>query len=253
MIDPRAPIFRLFAGLERKGPGSVASTLRALDLLRPLLPEHPGMVDMGCGAGAATLPLARALGVPITAVDLSPRFLAEVGERAAAAGLGGLVTTVEADFADPPFAPGSMDLLWSEGAIYNLGWTEGLRRWRPLLAEGGLLAATEISWLVDKPRPEAAAFWTSAYPAITTVGANRRIAEEAGFEVLGDFALPASDWERYYGPLLERCREVEAGGAAWSAPREALLALVRETEEEIEIYRRFGDQYTYVFYVLRRR
>ena len=51
------PLLRLFKGMTRKGPGSEASTLRALGLCP--LPEHPAVADLGCGSGASALVLAR--------------------------------------------------------------------------------------------------------------------------------------------------------------------------------------------------
>lgn len=46
--------------------------------------------------------------------------------------------------------PHSVDVLWSEGAIYIAGGLRpGLKRWAPLLRPGSVAAVTELSWLHD--------------------------------------------------------------------------------------------------------
>lgn len=239
-------LIRLFRGLPRKGPGSDEATLRALALCRPLPPD-PTVLDLGCGSGASTLVLARALVVPVTAVDASAVFIDELRSRAADAGLADLVRAEVGDFARLDVPPRSVDLLWSEGAVYNLGWAEGLRTWSPLVRPGGFLALTEATWLAAEPPGEARERWAEWYPGMGTVESNRDAALEAGLEVVDTFALPASTWGEFYAPLLERC---EALGA--EAERDAdLRAVIEETKTEADLYERHGDSYGYVFYVLR--
>ena len=111
-------IFReLTEGLPRQAPGSASATLRALGLVRGL-PTRPRILDVGCGPGAQTVELARATGGWIVAVDIRQRFLDELTERAAAAGILPQVTTVNTSMFDMDFADASFDLIWSEGAIY---------------------------------------------------------------------------------------------------------------------------------------
>ena len=64
------------------------------------------------------------------------------------------------------FAPGSFDLIWSEGAIYNIGFRAGLEAWRPLLVKGGCMAVSEATWLTEDRPAEARAFWQEGYPAL---------------------------------------------------------------------------------------
>ena len=47
------------------------------------------------------------------------------------------------------FAPESLDVIWAEGAIYNIGFSRGIREWRPLLKKDGYLVVSEISWLTE--------------------------------------------------------------------------------------------------------
>jgi serine/threonine-protein kinase HipA len=207
------------------------------------------VLDLGSGCGRQTLVLARELGVPITAVDGHAPYLAELEAEAGRQGLRPLIKTRCADFGQLDDAPGSYDLLWSEGAIYVLGWAKGLERWRPLLAPGGYMAATEATWLKDAPPAEAVAFWREAYPTMGTVASNTVIAREAGYQVLDTFALPSSAWlDEYYGPLRARMSALrpEAG----SDP--ALAEAIASTEQEIAFYERYGDTYGYVFYLLRK-
>ncbi|MFY0526781.1 class I SAM-dependent methyltransferase [Archangium gephyra] len=240
----------LHTDLPREGPGSDECTREALRRLRPLLPPSPRVLDLGCGPGRQTLVLARELGTPITAVDSHQPFLERLAAEAAAQGLGHLVRTRRSDFAALEDAPGSVDLIWSEGAIYILGWGAGLRRWRPVLKEGGLLAASEATWLTDSPPAEAADFWREAYPRMGTIASNSATAREAGFEVLDTFVLPAPAWwDEYYHPLEARMaslRERARGDAD-------LSTAIAETEREIDLYTRYGTSYGYVFYLLRTR
>src|SRR5262249_50445732 len=107
-------------------------------------------------------------------------YLRQLEAAAAAEGLGDRVRTRCADFRGLEDLPGSVDLLWSEGAIYILGWIEGLTRWRPLLRNGGAMALTECTWLTDARPAEAAAFWREGYPAMGTVTSNCEAARRAG-------------------------------------------------------------------------
>lgn len=47
VLDPFEALIRLFRGLERKGPGTDAATLRALQACK--LPPSPTVLDLGCG------------------------------------------------------------------------------------------------------------------------------------------------------------------------------------------------------------
>jgi serine/threonine-protein kinase HipA len=237
--------FTLYRELPRYGPGSDACTREALRRL-PALPASPRVVDLGCGAGRQTLVLAQALRSRVLAVDLHVPFLDALAQQARARGLDAYVETRCQDMGALELPPASVDLLWSEGAIYHLGFGPGLRRWRPLLAPGGLAAITECSWLTPHPPEEAARFWTAAYPSMGTVPANRATAEAEGYEVLDTFTLPASAWwDDYYTPLLQRAEKLRPTADA------ALREVIAGTEEEIGLFRRHGDSYGYVFYLLR--
>jgi len=239
--------FLLHHGLAREAPGSDAATLEALRRVGPL-PASPRVLDLGCGPGASTLTLARALGTPVTGVDLHASFLRQLEARAEAQGLAHLVRAREADFGALPDAPGSVDLLWSEGAIYHLTWTEGLRRWRPLLAPGGAMALSELTWLTHAPPAEARSFWREAYPNMGTVDFNCAVAKALGLRVQDTFVLqPEAWWEGYYGPLEARAKRL----AELVQGDTALSAVLEETRRELALWREHGESYGYVFYLLR--
>ncbi len=238
-------LFLLHRDLPREAPGSDACTLEALRRL-PGLPPSPVILDLGCGPGPSSLVLAEALETRVIAIDLHAPFLDQLARDAAAAGLSHLVEPRRADMGAPGLSPGSVDLIWSEGAAYALGFAEALRCWRPLLRPGGLMAVTECSWLVADPPDEPRAFWDAGYPAMGTVAENRSRAESAGLEVLETFPLPASAWwDEYYNPLLARAAALRPSASP------ELTALLDETEREADLFRRHGDAYGYVFYLLR--
>jgi SAM-dependent methyltransferase len=68
-----------------------------------------------------------------------------------------------------PFQPESLDLIWSEGAIYNIGFERGLTEWRKFLKTGAFIAVSEVSWFTDERPAEIDEFWKEAYPEIDTI------------------------------------------------------------------------------------
>ena len=237
----------LHRGLPRLGPGSTASTLNALALCEEL-PAVPEILDLGCGSGAQTLTLAEALDGRITAVDLIADFLAVLERRASQQRLRAAIHTIQADMNAPPFADASFDLVWSEGAIYIIGFDTGLARWRPLLRPGGYLAVTELSWFKPDPPAELVAFWREQYPGMRTVADNIAAARALGWQYFGGFPLPQNDWNReYHGPLRKRIGEFRE---AYAGDTEA-QAVADASETEMDLMRRYADFCGYAFYVLR--
>jgi len=249
-VSSADPLLRLYGSLPRKSPGSAAATREALRRLGPV-PPRARVLDLGCGTGSATFVLAEALERPrIVAVDLLKAFLDELDAEAAKRGIGDAIETRERDMIDPGVTRSSVDLLWCEGAIYNVGFKTGLAAWRPLLRPGAAVAVSELCFTSDQPPPESARYWKSAYPPMTTVDANARAAAAAGYEVIGTLPLPEEAWWReYYEPL-----EARADALADEATRDPeLLSVVRDAREEIDARRRFGSSYAYVFFLLRPR
>jgi SAM-dependent methyltransferase len=239
--------FRLFEALPRQGPGSDACTREALRRLGPL-PAAPRVLDLGCGSGRSSLVLAEELRAKVIAVDIHQPFLDALGAAARERGLGRLIEMRCADMRAPGVPAGSIDLLWSEGALYLLGFADGLRLSRALLATGGYAAVSECSWLTAEPPAEAAAFFRAGYPGMAGIEQNFGRARTAGFDLVDHFALPAAAWwDEYYTPLEQRMADL----APKADPE--LAAVIAETRCEIELYRRHGDSYGYVFYLLRRR
>jgi ubiquinone/menaquinone biosynthesis C-methylase UbiE len=117
----------VFNALPRQGPGSRADTLQALESVRKHLPDSPRILDVGCGAGIQSLTLARHTGGQVLATDLSASLLEILDSRAREEGLDAQIQTVKASMKDLPFEAGSFDLVWSEGAIYIMGFEAGLR------------------------------------------------------------------------------------------------------------------------------
>ena len=246
------PDFALLVDLHRRnarlGPGSAAETRRALELARldRMMPLR--VADVGCGTGASALELAEVLGGPIAALDLFPEFLDALSDRAALQGIADRIETIEGSFDALPLAAESLDLLWSEGAIYLVGFAEGLDAWRTFLKPGGVLAVTEISWTTEDRPAEIDAHWNREYPGIATVGTKIRQIEAAGYEPLGHFEISPACWEAYYGPLragfdafLER-----HGGS------DAARAIVEAEAQEMWLHERYGSFFNYVFYIARR-
>jgi serine/threonine-protein kinase HipA len=230
--------------LPREGPGSDDLSREALRRL-PALKPQPLVADLGCGPGRQTLVLARALKTRIIAVDCWQPYLDRLTQSAADQGLSDWIETRCQDMGALDIPAGSLDLLWSEGAAYILGFEEALRRWRNLLAFHGLMAVTECTWLTDDRPLEARTFWHEAYPTMGNVAENVRLAQDQGFRVLDRFVLPeAAWWDEYYTPLLERIAALRPNASR------ALESVLDETEREIDLYRKHGHSYGYVFYLL---
>ena len=238
--------FEIHSDLPREAPGSDACTARALAMI-PDLPDAPATLDIGCGPGAQTLVLARQTGGHVTAIDTHQPYLHELARRAERAGLSHRINPPNASMSALDFAAGQFDLIWSEGAIYIMGFQEGLEAWRRFLKPGGALAVTEVSWLADDPPDEPWRFWQAGYPAMKTVDENIALVEAAGYRSIGHFALPESAWwDDYYTPIEHRLATLRR---QYRDDAEA-LAVLDEEAQEIDLYRRFSAFYGYVFYIM---
>ncbi len=233
----------------RQGPGSDACTRRALALAG--LDDRTGLevADLGCGTGASTLVLAEALDAHITAVDLLPAFLDALVRRAEARGVAGRITPHAASFDALPFAPGSLDLVWSEGAIYNLGFEAGVAAWKELLRPGGVLAVSDLTWLTADPPRALRQHWEAEYPEVAPASARLAVLEAHGLTPIGYFPLPVSSWlEHYYAPLRARFPDFLATYGHAAAAR----AIVDAELREIDLYERHTAHISYGFYIARK-
>ncbi|MFD0555694.1 putative N-acetyltransferase YhbS [Stackebrandtia endophytica] len=234
--------FALHHGLPRQGPGSDASTRLALEAAGPL-PEHPRVLDAGCGPGRSALLLAEEVGAYVTAVDLHQPYLDSLAAEAAHRGLGDHIALVNCSMDRLPFPDHSFDVIWAEGSVYTIGFDVALRSWRRMLAPGGVLVVTELEWTVSHPAASVRAYWDAVYPLRTHI-ANTDAAQAAGYRLHAHRYLPESDWwDEYYTPLTQR---MERADPQFPGMAQALAA----HRTEIDMRRDHGNDYNYAVYIL---
>lgn len=248
-MDEFQLLIDLHKGTPRQGPGGFDETKRALDLSMIDLSSQIKVADIGCGTGASTLDLARLLNASITAVDLMPAFVEELKVNAKREGVAEKVEAVVGSMEDLQFRENEYDLIWSEGAIYNMGFKKGIKEWKRFIKPGGVLAVSEITWITKNQPVKLGEYWKSEYPEIDTASSKIGALEENGYSLLGYFVLPEHCWfENYYAPL-------EAGFTAFlerNAGNENAKAVLESTKHEIALYKKYSDYFSYGVYVAKK-
>lgn len=185
----------------------------------------------------------------ILALDNHRPYLDELNRRAGTLGFTATIETRLGDMQALTLDRESSDLVWSEGAVYVMGFQNGLESCFRLLVPGGFIAVTELCWLRPGAPAECRAFFGDEYPAMVDVETNLAFIERCGCELLWHFTLPESAWwEPYYLPLEARLQELRGGHAADSEK----LEMVEWVQSDIEMYRENSDFYCCVFFMMRR-
>jgi len=238
----------VFESLPRQGPGSRTCAGRALGLCRELR-ESPAVLDLGCGVGGQTLQLAELTSGSIVAIDSHAPSIERLKAAVAERGLSQRVNAIVGNMAHLGQPPGVFDLVWSEGALYNVGLRVALRVCHGLLRPGGYLAFTDAIWRKENPPPELKAGFDLDYPTMGWLDDDVAAIRDCGFELVGHFTLPDEAWwDDFYRPMETRIAELRG---KYAADVEA-SAILDQLAEEPEMHRRHSDFYAYEFFVARR-
>lgn len=242
-------ICEFFSTIPRQGPGSPETTRNALRFIDHLN-ERSTICDLGCGTGGQTMVMAQNAPGQITGIDLFPRFINQFNENAKQLNLDHRVKGMVGSMDNLPFEDESIDLIWSEGAIYNIGFERGINEWRRFLKTGGYIAVSEASWFTKTRPEEVFTYWNDAYPEIDLISTKVKQMEEAGYVPISTFIIPEECWTtHFYVPqeeALNRFLEKHRGN-------KSAEELVRYLQSESEMYSKYKEFYGYAFYIGRKR
>jgi SAM-dependent methyltransferase len=238
-------ICEYFSSLERQGPGSPDVTIKALSFV-DCLNNQSRIADIGCGTGGQTIEMAKNVPGYITGVDLFPDFIDLLNANSIKLNLENRIKGIVGSMDNLPFQNDELDLIWSEGAIYNIGFERGLSEWRKFLKPGGFIAVSEASWFTGERPSEIDDFWKEAYPGIDTIPNQVALFQKAGYKLVASLVLPESCWlENYYYPQV---KAQENFLAKYKGNRVA-EDLVENLRHEARIYENYKEYYGYVFYI----
>ena len=234
---------------DRQGPGGDAESEKALSLAMIDRTAPLKIADIGCGTGASTLLLARLLKAQITAVDFLQDFLNVLEGRAERLGLSEKVTTLCCSMDNLPFADEEYDVIWSEGAIYNIGFERGVIDWHRFLKMGGILVVSEITWTTGSRPSELQKYWENEYPEVDVASSKIGVLEKNGYSPMSYFVLPEHCWlENYYRPMQNSFKDF----LNRNAQSEEARAIVEAETREIELYEKYKTYYSYGVYIARK-
>lgn len=241
-------ICEYFSSLERQGPGSREMTLKALSFIDNLTKQSV-IVDLGCGTGGQTMTLAKHTTGEITGIDLFPGFIDRFNQNAASRDFQHRVKGIVGSMDHLPFQPKSLDLIWCEGAIYNIGFERGINEWRNYLKKGGNIAVTEASWFTDERPTEIHDFWNAAYPEIDTIPVKIAQLQKAGYLPAATFCLPETCWtDVFYKPQMEAQRIFTEK----YPDNHTAIELITNMKHEEKMYQQYKAYYGYVFYIAKK-
>ena len=238
-------ICEYFSTVERQGPGSPEITLKALSFIDNLTDESR-IADIGCGTGGQTMTLAKQAPGRITGLDLFPEFVQIFNRNAERLNFQDRVKGIVGSMDNLPFQKEELDLIWSEGAIYNIGFQRGLNEWREFLKTGGYIAVSEASWFTDERPAEINDFWMDAYPEIDTIPNKVAQMQEAGYIPVSTFILPETCWtEHFYAPQIAAQEKF----LTKCAGNKTAAELISNQRHEMRLYDKYKSFYGYVFYI----
>ncbi len=252
LSDPvqRRVYFEIFEHIPRQGPGSPASTRRALGACQ-IVPPVPQILDLGAGSGAQSLVLAQAFPKGhVTAIDNHPAYITRMKGEVALRGLYEHLLPLCANMDHFPFMPGHCDLVWCENAVQALGLEKALPQWKRYAKTGGYIGFSMPVWLTETPSPELAQWMKVRVPDMDTTDRINLALKAEGLQLETQFLLPNDDWwTSFCTPmrdlaLLSRQHRYSKNPVA--------LAVLNEMLFEVTLRERFADEYAIAFTVARK-
>ena len=159
------------------------------------------------------------------------------------------MTGIVGSMDDLPFRNEELDLIWSEGAIYNIGFERGLNEWRKYLKKGGYLAVSECSWFTDERPAEINDFWMDAYPEIDTIPNQVAKIHKAGYLPVATFILPENCWTDHYFTPKVAAQKIFLTKYAGNKIAEE-FSMLQSIEEEL--YHKYKEYYGYTFFIAKK-
>ena len=196
-----------------------------------VLPEldKPRILDIGCGSGIPTMELARLSGGQVIGLDINGSLVDRFRAKIMKARLSDRVTAQKCSMSEMNFPAESFDIIWSEGSIFAIGFTTGLREWRRFLKPGGFLVVHDEEGDLKAK--------TDQIPL-------------QGYDLVHSFILDEQMWwEEYFTPLEKHVRELRA-----EQPLDPKLrALLDADEREIERIRNDPKRTRSVYFILKKK
>lgn len=238
-------ICEYFSSMDRQGPGSPEATIKALGFIENIH-EKSNIVDLGCGTGSQTIVLAQNTPGNITAIDLFPGFIDKLNNNVQKLNLQSRVKGVVGSMDKLDFQLNELDLIWSEGAIYNIGFQKGMKYWYKFLKKGGYVAVTEASWFTEERPKEIFDFWNEAYPEIDTIPNKIAQMQKAGYVVIASFILPETCWiDNFFIPEIT-AQKIFLDKYKGNKSAEEFI---KYEKHGYELYNKYKKYYGYVFYI----
>lgn len=237
-------IYEYFASTERQGPGNSQETLKALSFIDGLT-ENSKIADIGCGTGGQTMTLGTHTSCEIIGIDIWEDFIQKFNQKSKDLNLQHKVKGIVGDMEHLPFHEEELDLIWSEGSIYNIGFERGLAEWRKFLKPGGYIAITENTWFREEQPQEIKNFWEEAYPQIDTIPTKVAQMQKAGYLPVATYMLPETIWTDYY-------KMQAANGESFLKKykgNKTVEEFIASQRYEAELYDRYKAYYGYMFYI----
>lgn len=238
-------ICEYYARVERQGPGSPEITKKALSFIEGLN-EESEIVDLGCGTGGQTMVLAQNTKGKVRGYDLFHRFINIFNSNAEKLGLHERVKGIVGSIDQLPFQKEELDLIWSEGAIYNIGFERGLKEWKQYLKKGGYIAVSEATWFTEERPLEIEDFWMQEYPGIDTIPNKLAQMQKAGYVPLATFILPENCWiKHFYEPQIA----AQKAFLEEHTHHQAAIDFIEMQRYEEQLYMKYKEYYGYVFFI----
>ena len=233
----------------RQGPGGSEETEKAIVLAMLDKTQRLKVADIGCGTGSSAILLAKHLNAQITAVDFLPAFIDVLKDNAIKDGVENKICPLVCSMEDLPFSNEEYDVIWSEGAIYNMGFEKGIKEWRRFLKPGGILVVSEITWITNNRPREIQEHWENEYPEIDTASSKFKTLESNGYSPIAYFLLPEHCWlDNYYRPMQRTFGDfLKRNGNS-----EEAQAIVSGEEQEIVLYEKYKQYYSYGVYIAKK-
>lgn len=240
--------YELFLDLPRGGPGDNKSTRKAFSYLKNL-PFEPLILDIGCGHGVQTIELARICKGKIIALDNYQPFLDILMQNAIMEGFEDRITLKNQSMLEMDFKNDTFDIIWSEGALFVMGFQNGLKKCFQLLKNKGFFVVSEaVLFLPNIPLP-LMEFWDEQYPDIKDIESNISIIKNEGFDILSHFTLPKACWIDFYSQMDEKIKELKKK----YHDKKIALKIFESFEKESKMYDNYSDYFGYEFFIMQKK